>query len=596
LNELNAKEYKRFEGVKHIRADGEEKTGVRLKRRMLSFLLFGSIIPLVLLGILSSAITLSLYRQSAEQIIMEELNQLHDNMEMLMDNMKYISQILVNDSDLPAKLLDYSGQDIARRGEAITYLRERVASYEFSNPNVSNITFFYGDVKDDSGRYDKINNSLAAGDFLDESLRYSTQNLFSYYGPHPTRSIISDYKAISMTRKLNAGTERPVYIYIESGYKVLNEFSSHTLDTLNAIYTVVSEDGRVIYTSDANRIPLGTGVTKNVAHDSILDVRYRVYANQSEHGWGLYTFVDNRKISGYIVTIALGFLFIAGLAVSVCIALGGSMWRRVNGPLTEFLNSLITIMHENTGNQFEKIHILEFDESVNYFGSMKQQMLLLIEEIRKQEQSNAKLEIKLLMYKINPHFLHNTLHTLKCYAVTKGYSDVSGFISSLNRLLMYNMEKNPKTTLGSELSSISDYIGLQRMKYPTRFSIENGLPNTMMNARTPRFILYPLVENAILHGAKGEGEIKLQLDAAQDGRIRIRVRDSGNPLRQDEMDDLMANVRGRKGKGIGLLYVNDVISDFFGTDGTLSFFSDNGENVFEILMPYSIETHGGSSE
>jgi LytS/YehU family sensor histidine kinase len=116
------------------------------------------------------------------------------------------------------------------------------------------------------------------------------------------------------------------------------------------------------------------------------------------------------------------------------------------------------------------------------------------------------------------------------------------------------------------------------------------LPEAMLEARCPRFILYPLVENAIMHGAKGEGEIRLELSAWADGRIRICVWDTGTVLQEQEICVLMENIQSQNRKGIGLSYVHNAVTNFFGEEGTLRLYAEGGGNVFEILIPYTVET------
>jgi LytS/YehU family sensor histidine kinase len=263
------------------------------------------------------------------------------------------------------------------------------------------------------------------------------------------------------------------------------------------------------------------------------------------------------------------------------------MWRFVYKPLELFEKNLHTIMIDDAGEQPQRVYVPEFDENFAYFEKLKARIMELMDDIKAREKAKAALELKQLMFKINPHFIHNTLNTLKWYSATKNYPDVGEFISALNLLLMYNMEKEPKTTLQSELNSIDNYMVLQKLKYQIEYTVTLELPEIMLQTETPRFILYPLIENAITHGLEGKGAISLEIGLC-DERIRLRLRDSGAPLGDSGIARIYALISDAESPSIGLKFVAQMMKNKFEEQFSFNVYADTHDNVFELLFPYCI--------
>ena len=108
------------------------------------------------------------------------------------------------------------------------------------------------------------------------------------------------------------------------------------------------------------------------------------------------------------------------------------------------------------------------------------------------------------------------------------------FITALNKLLLYNMSKTSDTTLKSELDAVSAYIVLQQLKYDIRFSMDTGKHPEILQADMPRFVLQPIVENAILHSGSNEGNIWIEVELLANGKIAILVKNDGTPINPEK--------------------------------------------------------------
>lgn len=556
-----------------------------LKVRLQLLLGTAFVVPLLFLWIFTSYQVNRLYRNNTNILIDQELTQIKANMDVLMDSLKYTSQQVITDRNIDNNLRTLLNPQTpeVERVNSLQYIRDQLTIYETSNPNISNITFF---SKDTNGDIYKINtSSLLSVALPSEKMRLTTQNQMIYYGPHTTYSRVSNYAVVSLLREVELLTESEVYLYIESGFRQLNEMTSNILDQLGAVYTVFSDTDVVIYSSQPDRIPQYQPLSDRSEFQN--SQKFRCYQVTGWSGWSLRVFVPLQAYNRYLQTLSLGFVIFGLTAAGLGILAAGFIWRTIYRPLRLFEQNLQDIINSDLQANIRTIHVQELDQNFEYFEKMKQRIEHLIQLAQRQEQERSRLEIKQLLSKMNPHFIHNTLDTLRWYAEEKGYQDVYDFLSAFNRLLMYNMEKNKVTTLQSELDAVNDYIVLQKMKYDIEYQEQILLPAPMLQTEMPRFILQPLVENAIFHGLEGKGTITLITGLYPDGKIYIRIINNGYPLNVEKIEEILRSAKDLSSNGIGIQYVVRMLEARFPGAYGFHVSVENGENQVEIVIPFS---------
>ncbi len=560
-----------------------------IKSRMKILLVSSAVLPLLLICFFTNRQVYQLYRKNTDAVISNELENLKSNMDELIDSMKYMSQQLTVDDNLTGKLRDYfTADNMILKLNSMDYLAKQIAVYEVANPNINNISFLYYD----DGVLTKINeSSLARAQLPESGMRLCRQNLITLYGPHDTRSKAGRYPVVSLVRTLSFYDTPEIILYIESGYKQMEDFSAATLDQMDAIYTVVSDTGQVVYSSSESVIPCFQEIPESGAGGvTIHDRPYLPYALYDKQGWSLQIFVPKNIYNRYIHQINIGFLLITALATGLSFVVCMLIWKSIYKPLRAFQENLDNILGDDIEARIQKIHVRELDQNLEYFHKMKLQILSLIQAVKIKEREKSQLEIKHLMSKINPHFIHNTLDTLKWYASQKEYCEVETFVSSLNELLMYNMEKDKTTTLASELDAITHYITIQQLKYNLDFYIENTMPAPMLQTECPRFLLQPLVENAIFHGLEGNGRIHIHTSVLQNGKISIRIYNNGTPIDVEKIHRILKSKEDISNNGIGIQYVVQSLESAF--PHAYEFRAENvgNESCIEIILPF---TKGG---
>ena len=194
-------------------------------------------------------------------------------------------------------------------------------------------------------------------------------------------------------------------------------------------------------------------------------------------------------------------------------------------------------------------------------------------ELDKKELLNrqSQMELKMLTSQINPHFLYNTLETIRMKAVTVGDKEVASAIKILGKMLRFVLDKGnaEEVTLASSIDHVENYLSIQQMRFGDKVSYEISIDDTIDPdiVMTMPLIIQPLVENAIQHGLRekeGKGIIKveiskqvLEMDDYSKEALKITVTDNGEGMSKDKLENLKESIKtpSDDGKSIGIANV-----------------------------------------
>lgn len=195
------------------------------------------------------------------------------------------------------------------------------------------------------------------------------------------------------------------------------------------------------------------------------------------------------------------------------------------------------------------------------------------------ENQQQKMEFKMLTSQINPHFLFNTLETIRMRAVIAGNRDVADAIKLLGKSLRYVLQNTaaPTATLKDELDYIETYLAIQRLRFHDRVNYSAKVPPDI---RTADYLLMPLllqpvVENAMLHGleeVEQNGRIILHV-TLKSGRLIIKIYDNGCGMTKAELSAMRENIYHHpeeSARSIGLANIYKRIRLYYGADYGLS--------------------------
>lgn len=258
----------------------------------------------------------------------------------------------------------------------------------------------------------------------------------------------------------------------------------------------------------------------------------------------------------------------------------------------------------------DKYSLVDADQMTSYPASLRV-ILNLIDSSMEREYSNKLLqkqaEFDAMKSQINPHFLYNTLDTIRGYAMIEHAPLTSDMIEVLSRLFRYTIsQKNELIALRQELSILYDYIKIQEYRINQHIvflqSIDSDL-NNIMDYKIPKLIIQPFIENAVKHGLKDltkEFVITLHVFRTQ-SRLIISISDNGSGMTTEQLNRLnqklasgindpvqeIQNQSKTKGTGIALTNVNARIRLIYGPMYGVTAYSTAGSgSEFQISLPY----------
>ncbi len=268
--------------------------------------------------------------------------------------------------------------------------------------------------------------------------------------------------------------------------------------------------------------------------------------------------VDQGRTLTWIVVFMV--VFVGGIAMLVGIYISQQIAR----PIVELARIMETY---NNDQGYETAYIHRNDEIgeiyLQFVSLMKRVDDYHYEGIKKQELLRQS-EIKALMSQINPHFLYNTLDSIKWKAKLNETEDIAVMVTELGNLLKGSMDnRNTLVSIYDEIQFVESYIQIQKFRYGDRFEYVSSIQDNIYHYIIPKLILQPLVENALVHGietAKGKGII--ELSAWEEGSyLYFSIADNGVGTDLN-LEEILNNTT----KSIGLRNVDQRIKLYYGQE------------------------------
>ena len=221
------------------------------------------------------------------------------------------------------------------------------------------------------------------------------------------------------------------------------------------------------------------------------------------------------------------------------------------------------------------------------FGHMVMRIQQLMNTVREEEVNLRKTELKALQAQINPHFLYNTLDTIKWSAKIHQLPEVAVMAENLAGILRQALSSREFVTLKEELETIDSYMAIQKARLPEGFQYEAEVPDSLMSALVPKMLLQPLVENAVLHGVEHDGNGYICIFAAQEGTdLKISVFDDGRGMPPEVVRWINSPSPEKRDGHLGLYNLISILKIHYGEGYGLKARSGDGEGTtITITLP-----------
>ena len=228
----------------------------------------------------------------------------------------------------------------------------------------------------------------------------------------------------------------------------------------------------------------------------------------------------------------------------------------------------------------------------NSFEHMVVKIQKLMEQVRQEEITLRKTELKALQAQINPHFLYNTLDIIVWMIENEQKTEAVKVVTALARFFRISLSRGKSLiTVKDELEHVRNYLMIQQMRFKNKFTYTIESDDEVLELASLKLMLQPLVENAIYHGMEymdGDGEIFVRA-WQEEKELYLEVRDNGLGMTEEQVESLFtdtAHVASKRGSGIGVRNVNERIKLYFGAEYCLSIESEPDEGTaVKIHLP-----------
>ncbi|MEH7274215.1 sensor histidine kinase [Neobacillus vireti] len=417
---------------------------------------------------------------------------------------------------------------------------------------------------------------------------------------------------ISLVRRLyNPETLLPVGMLImDINFRRIEEISNKVTISRNGYFFILDAKGHYVYHPDYTK--LGTKVEfsellqlqNKESRTQILKNKRKdfvTYTYSPNLGWGFFTAVPYKDLTGGIIQIGNTIIVTILISLTIAYSIGFVFATSIIRPIRRLKRFMKEV---EIGNLSGRVQVESNDEIGQLsagFNNTVEKLSNLLEEVyvsklRETEMSlkQKEIEIKMLQSQMNPHFLYNSLETIRGMALEENQENIAIMSFSLAKLLRYNLKNDSSTvSLGEEIKFCKTYLQIQKFRFEERFEYEINIPEWVMQLQVVKFSLQPLVENCFVH-AYGQCNQKFRITISvvlhSESSFTIRIEDTGTGIPNHILDDLTKKINQKTanydGQNIGILNVQQRIHHVYGPDYGLSIRSQLGVGtVVEMVLP-----------
>lgn len=313
-----------------------------------------------------------------------------------------------------------------------------------------------------------------------------------------------------------------------------------------------------------------------------------------ETGWKVVDYMETKQLTQ-------AFNQIAFIVSAVVLALMGLFYcfsryflKNIITPVHTMVYGLKAVEEGNLEIHIDAAGQGEIRTAIHSFNHMVRQLKTTMEEKEEAQQKKLDAEVQALQSQINPHFLVNTLNSIRFMAQVSKYEGIRKMAEALINILTCSFRKNNSFyTVEEEMAVLDSYIYLMKIRYSNGFDAEYQVEEDCKEIMIPRLILQPIAENSIIHGMADMEEIgclKIHVWREKD-LLYIEIRDNGKGMTPEQIHRAMKPgvEQSSDNYSIGIRNVLGRLALYFGEKAGLRLESDHQTYTKAVLWLPAIE-------
>jgi Predicted signal transduction protein with a C-terminal ATPase domain len=573
---------------------------ISIKSKMLVICLTVVIVPIFVMTVMSYASSQRLLEQKYTELLMDIANQTNVRIDEYLKEVEKISLVAsfgMNSSVKAAAEDNYPLQEYLRddneENENMAYgmlmnyimMKDRDISFYIYNLNGGQDLFVSTDLP-----YDYSYNAKEEEWF--KFFQASNSKMMTL-DTHVDMQTKSRKLAIAHARKIldmDSGTVLGIMV-VRIDLGVIDVVNSRLQQSLRSRFTIVDEADNIIYNADTSLIGHKFSDTVRPDERDHLIVTSRF----DRQRWTTYLYMPMSELSAEGDLLRQNIYLLAVLMLLFLAIISIYLSSVITRPIKKLMNNIILVEK----GQFEQVEDIRSRDEIGLlaarFNRMSRELKGLVSQIQQDEMEKAAAEIRALQSQINPHFLYNTLGSVKWIASMQQADTIVEMTEALIAMLRYAARaEGSLVSVREELDNLRNYMTIQQVRYYNRIRMDIEADEALLEKRMPKLILQPIVENAIFHGLaekEEDGVVTLRI-AREGGGFAIDVHDNGEGMDEETLRRIQTSLAGAaEGESIGLRNVQRRIQLHYGNSYGIACRSAPGEGTtFRILLP------GGENE
>lgn len=383
---------------------------------------------------------------------------------------------------------------------------------------------------------------------------------------------------ITLVGSVNVVGRHTACVVLNMKEEVLANMITYSDESRKRESFLIDESGFIVVHQDGDKLGSGfvfEGSGEQPAEGYFMQEDMQINFRKLQGGipWTLISEVPVSVLYKDIYSLRKWFLFTLFFALLASFFVSTYWLYRLTRPLDRLREAMFQMEKGNLGLQLEEGSKNELGMLGRQFNKMSHSIRELVWQIQKVEKEKRLMEKEALQAQINPHFLFNTLSTVKYMAmIVKANTIVECVTAFGNFLVPIYKDKNDTWQVEKEIHYIENYVKIMNYRFGGGISVTYECPEEMEKFFILKFALQPLVENAIQHGFKEwEGKGTIHITFRKEGEeLAVMVEDDGHGMEAGDMERLREkiNTYGRENTGgeghIGLGNVHRRLKLFYG--------------------------------
>ena len=580
---------------------------IRLRDKMIIIYILGGMIPFIISSYYANIQGRNTMTRLVKESQMEELSIMKDRIRESMDVVEKVStKLYINSTIKSVATKRYkSYREFTENCKKLKFIDDYIYDYEqdisdviiYVNNDTINVNKYFGRIGETIAEQEWYKPTCERGGGMYWSFGYDRE--MKERRPQLTRQVRDEY----------GNTLYIIAIQLQF-YNVRKFISERTVNTMflynndDVLYTNfrINDDWDFLFEHLHNNSFMSYSGTLSRGIKDYIVTYNKIYQMDTGRFFTLVSVLDCRKIMSQMdeENMVSFITMFTSIALSVFLI---TLFSSIYGKRMVMLSRQ---MHLVAVGDYDKVVPIDGNDEITDLYKELEKMIeenkeLLRSVVEKQVQEEKlhskqmEMEFKMLASQINPHFLYNTLETIRMKALVNNQREIAELVKMLAKLMRRNIQVSDKmVTLKSEIESIEYYLKIQSYRFGDRIKSEIEVDSDIdINAKVLPLIIQPFVENAFVHGLEGiekDGRLSIYVER-EIGVIKITVQDNGTGMDKFRLSELRgmlkSNTETSSKSHIGINNVNQRIKLQYGEIFGVEIFSKEGKGTKIIIsMPY----------